>query len=216
MKIHWIGHSSFLIEDSFGRRLLTDPFHSSLGLEPFKGEVNIITISHEHFDHNNREDYPSTEKIISSPGFYENSYIKINGFESYHDDMKGLKRGPNTIFLFELENLRLCHLGDLGHKLDEIMISKLQDIDLLFIPVGGHLTLGGSEAGDLCRKLKSTLIVPMHYKTYKLNLPLEGPEELILSIKNVERLSKSYLSIKEKPQGPQRVILFKDWESDIK
>ncbi|WP_426348255.1 MBL fold metallo-hydrolase [Alloiococcus sp. CFN-8] len=216
MKIYWIGHSSFLIEDSLGRRILTDPYNSYIGLEPFDDQVNIVTISHDHIDHNNKSFLSGKEAVVSSPGFYDLSFARINGFKSYHDNCRGLKRGENTIFLIELEGYRLCHLGDLGHPLDEELLLKLTDIDVLFIPVGGHFTLDGNTAGELCRRINSKIIIPMHYKTPKILIPLDGPESFILSMKNATKIDEAYISIKERPQEINKVIIFKDYSKTIK
>lgn len=216
MKIYWIGHSSFLIEDSLGRRILTDPFNSSIGVEPFEGQVDIVTISHDHLDHNNRSFLLGKEVVISAPGFYDASFAKINGFKSYHDNCRGIKRGENTIFLIELEDYRLCHLGDLGHLLDDELLLKLQNIDVLFIPVGGHFTLDGKSAGELCHRINSKIIIPMHYKTPKISIPLDGPEVFILSMKNATKIEGSYISLQEKPSEVNKVIIFKDYNKTIK
>ena len=216
MKIYWIGHSSFLIEDSMGRRILTDPFHSSIGFEPFDGQVDIVTISHDHLDHNNRSFLSGKELVISSPGFFDASFAKINGFKSYHDNCRGIKRGENTIFLIEVDDYRICHLGDLGHLLEDELLLKLCNIDVLFVPVGGHFTLDGISAGELCHKINSKIIIPMHYKTPRISIPLDGPETFILSMKNATKINESFISLYEKPKEVNKVIIFKEYNKIIK
>ncbi|WP_040209942.1 MBL fold metallo-hydrolase [Clostridium polynesiense] len=209
MKIQWIGHSCFVIEDSSGRRILTDPFHHTVGYTPYKNAVNTVTVSHQHFDHNNIENYKDNSIIIDKYGYYDLGFARIHGFPSYHDSSKGGKRGPNTIFIYELDNLRLCHLGDLGHQLDSDYLNKLGNIDVLFIPVGGHFTLTGKDAYKLCRLIKSRLVFPMHYNTISNSMLLDGPEEFIINMKNVEKIDNSIYFLPSTINSINKVILLK-------
>lgn len=207
MKIQWIAHSCFLIESSLGKRILTDPFHKNIGYNPYEESIQAVTISHDHFDHNNYKDYADKSMIINKCGFYDLGFAKIHGFPSYHDKALGAKRGENIIFLYELEGFRLCHLGDLGHSLDSEFISKLGYIDILFIPVGGHFTLDGDEAYKLCSKLKSSIVIPMHYHTSDNTMSLNGPEEFIVHMKNVEKIQDNTLLIDNKQKYKNKVML---------
>ncbi len=207
MKIQWIGHSCFLLEDSLGRRVLTDPFHQDLGLNLYSDSLSVVTVSHTHFDHNNTASYREACTIIDSCGYHDLDFVKIHGFESYHDNAQGIKRGNNIIFLFEMDSLRICHLGDLGHILDQITIEKLGKIDVLLVPVGGNFTLNGSEAAKLCSLIRPSLVIPMHYKTPRISMPIEGPEDFILAMKNVEKIKEDFLMIKQVPKEVNKVIL---------
>lgn len=207
MKIQWIAHSCFLIEDSLGKRILTDPFHKSIGYEPYKESVQAVTISHNHFDHNNSESYADKSIIINKCGFHDLGFAKVHGFSSYHDNLQGAKRGNNIIFVYEIDGFRLCHLGDLGHALDSEYVSKLGTIDILFIPVGGHYTLDGSEAYKLCSVIKSSIVIPMHYHTSDNTMSLDGPEEFIVHMKNVEKIQGSTFLIESKKPYKNKVIL---------
>lgn len=195
MKITWLGHSSFLIEDSKGRKVLTDPFDESVGYDVYKGNADLVTVSHQHFDHNYTEILDKNIPVIDKVGFFNVSDIPVSGFLSYHDNMKGAKRGQNIIFVFEIDGYRLCHLGDLGHALSQDEINALGEIDVLFIPIGGNFTLDGNEAAELSKAINSHVVIPMHYKTHALSFPLEGLEKFLINMKNGHRCQSSTISI---------------------
>ena len=212
MKITWIGHSSFLIEDSNGRKLLTDPFDPTIGYSIYEGAADIITISHHHFDHDYVKGVKGNPEICDKLGDFNLCGIPINGLHSFHDKVKGAKRGENTIYIWEMDNFRLCHLGDLGHTLLPEDIDKIGKIDVLFIPVGGNFTIDGSEASTVAKAIKSHIVIPMHYKTPLLSFPLNGVEAFLTEMKNGENINSSSLILKEKLQGYNNVKLLKIFE----
>ena len=124
MKIRWFGHSSFLFEDSKGRKLLTDPFDETVGYKVFEGDVDVVTISHNHFDHCYTEKI-NCKHIINKIGSFNLCDIPIYGIPSYHDKVKGAKRGENVIFIIEMDDYRICHLGDVGYVLSPEEIKSL-------------------------------------------------------------------------------------------
>jgi len=164
-----LGHSSFRIKTKTAT-LVTDPFDSSyVGLKFPKTEADIVTVSHDHSDHNQASVVDGVKKIISGPGEYEISGVSIIGIPSYHDSKSGTERGKNTIYVYEAEGLRLAHLGDLGHGLDDEVVDAMGTIDILLIPVGGEFTLGPKEAAEVAAKIDPWFIIPMHYQTQGLN-----------------------------------------------
>ncbi len=206
MDIRWLGHSSFLITDSKGTKILTDPFDESVGYDIYRGCVDITTISHHHFDH----DYVSNiicENIVDTVGEFNIKDIKIQGIPSFHDKMQGAKRGENIIFILEIDDLRVCHLGDLGHMLSDSELDLLGSIDVLFIPVGGNFTIDGEEAAKLCKKLQSKVVIPMHYATPNLKFSLEGVEKFLKFMKNATRVGSNTLSIEDKLDDVNKVII---------
>lgn len=200
MKIQWFGHSSFLITSNLGKRILTDPFNVDIGYTTYTGFSNIVTVSHNHFDHCNLKNITADTKVINSIGTNVFDFCTITGFPSFHDDCDGLKRGKNIVYLYELDGFRICHLGDLGHDLSKEFLDLIKPIDILFIPIGGNYTIDGSWASKIAKNIDATYIFPMHYKTNKLSLMLDGPEDFILSFKNVEKLKTDtiYIDPKEK------------------
>lgn len=204
MEITWLGHSSFLLEDSKGRKVLTDPFDESVGYPTFSGNVNIVTISHYHFDHSYTKKV-KYDHIADKSGFFNLCDIPITGIPSYHDKVQGAKRGENMIFILEMDGCRICHLGDLGYVLSNEEIKKLGHIDILLLPIGGNYTIDGKEASQLANMVKSHVIIPMHYKTQMLSFPLEGLENFLTYMKNGEKVGSNKLLISGTLQGENRV-----------
>ena len=201
MKITYLGHSSFLIKDSKGRILLTDPYNESVGYPIYKGNADIVTISHHHADHDYIKEIQGEPKILDKIGFFNLCNVAIIGIRTYHDTSNGVKRGNNIIYLFEIDGYKLCHLGDLGHLLTKDVIEKLGIIDILFVPVGGNYTINGKEAYQVCKQLKSHIVIPMHYKTQYLKFPIDGVENFLSKIKNGERVNSNTLTLNEKLAG---------------
>jgi L-ascorbate metabolism protein UlaG (beta-lactamase superfamily) len=165
MDISYLGHSSFRIKGKTGV-VVTDPFDPSMvGLKYSGVEGDIVTISHNHDDHNKADLVKGVKKIISGPGEYEIMGISILGFSSYHDNKKGEEKGKNTIYVYEVDGLRLAHLGDLGHTLSEGTVGGLGDIDILFVPVGDEgVTIGPKEALQVVQDIEPYYVIPMHYQ----------------------------------------------------
>ncbi|MBC8060406.1 MAG: MBL fold metallo-hydrolase [Clostridiaceae bacterium] len=198
MEITYLGHSSFLIKDSKGRLLLTDPYEESVGYPSYKGRADVITISHHHADHDYVAEVQGNPEILDKIGFFNLCDIPISGIHSYHDTTEGMKRGDNTIYAFEMDGYKLCHLGDLGHLLTKDVIDTLGVIDILFVPVGGNYTIDGGEASQVCKQLKSHVVIPMHYKTQYLNFPIDGLENFLSKMKSGDRVNSNTLSFNEK------------------
>lgn len=210
MELTWYGHSCFLLKTSSGKKILMDPFHLSTGYIPFKGSVDIVTLSHNHFDHSDLTNIDGNPQIINSIDDFTFDSIKIKGIPSFHDNENGIKRGTNIIFLFEVDDLRICHLGDLGHNLNTNYEDLLNNIDILMIPVGGHYTINGRTASLVCNLLSPKYVIPMHYKTPNLSFLLNGPEEFLMSMKNAYKISNNTLHISDLPinsESTSKVLL---------
>lgn len=164
MEITCIGHSAFKIKSRHAS-VITDPYYpDAVGIKFPKAEADIVTISHNHRDHNNTEAIGGIPIIINGPGEYEVKGVKIIGIPSYHDDSRGEKRGTNVIYRIEMDGLSIVHLGDLGHKLDDKDIELLDGIDILLIPVGGFYTINAQQASEIISKLEPEIVIPMHYR----------------------------------------------------
>lgn len=169
MDISYLGHSSFRIKGK-DAAVVTDPFDTKyVGLKFPSVEADIVTISHGHDDHNKAELVSGVKKVIDGPGEYEIMGASILGFPSFHDSKKGAERGPNTIYVIEMDGLRLCHLGDLGHTLGDELVENLGDIDILMIPVGGEFTIDAGIAVTVVQAIEPSVIVPMHFQAPGLN-----------------------------------------------
>lgn len=170
MDITYLGHSSFKLKGR-SASLVTDPYDSRyVGFKFPATEADIVTISHHHDDHDKAELVSGVKKVVDGPGEYEIMGVSILGFSAFHDDKKGAERGGNTIYVVEMDGLRLCHLGDLGHTLDDELVANLGDIDILMVPVGGGgPTIDASQAVSVVQTIEPSIIVPMHYNTPGLN-----------------------------------------------
>ncbi|AJD30978.1 MBL fold metallo-hydrolase [Clostridium sporogenes] len=187
MKIKWLGHSCFILESNSKTTIITDPYEPSIGIHRINYASDICTISHNHFDHNFKDDLNKNCIILDIPIQYEHKDLKIKGFKSYHDKLNGLKRGNNIIFKFNIDGFNICHLGDLGHLLSKDFIYSLGSIDVLLIPIGGNYTLNGKEAAKLCKNINSHIIIPMHFGLDNIKIKLDGLEDFLVHMdKNLE------------------------------
>lgn len=194
-----LGLSSFKIS---GKEIaiVCDPYHDeATGLKLPKVEADVVTISHDHKGHNNREGVKGDFVCFDAPGEYEIKGAEIVGVQSYHDEKQGAERGTNTIFVFEVDDLTLCHLGDLGGELSSEQIEQIDGIDVLFIPVGGHLTIDAKKAARVVTEINPKIVVPIHYKVGSRD-ELDPVEDFLKEIgKEPKRMSE--VKIKPKDLG---------------
>ena len=179
LKIRWHGHSCFEIANEVV--IVTDPHDGkSIGIPTPSVQGDIILISHDHYDHNSAKSVErESSKIITDERKRNISNIEIKGIKTFHDKHNGEKRGENIIFRFVVENISFCHLGDLGHKLEEDIINQIGEIDILFIPVGGTFTIDAENAWEIINKIKPKITIPMHYKIGGLSLPIDNIDKFL-------------------------------------
>jgi len=212
MKIKYLGHSAFSIISNKGVKIITDPYATEPGVLEY-GEINetadIVTVSHGHHDHNNVAAVKGNPEVVSRVGRFEVKGIEVRGVASYHDDAGGMLRGDNVIFCFEVDGVRVCHLGDLGHRLDDKQLEEIGSVDILLIPVGGNYTIDAKVATGVCDQLKPRVIMPMHYKTEKGLLNIAGIDEFLSGKANVSQLDSSQAEFKpgELPATAQIIVL---------
>jgi hypothetical protein len=149
--------------------LITDPFSPLQG--PAQGETlqlgkvsaPIVTISHDHPGHNYVAGVGGNPRVVRGPGEYEISDVLITGVASYHDTKRGQDFGRNTIYVIHMDDLVICHLGDLGHSLQEEQLEEVADADVLLIPIGGQHTIGATQAAEVISQVDPRIVIPMHY-----------------------------------------------------
>lgn len=199
MMITWYGQACFKIETQ-GTTLAIDPFSKELGLSPPRFKTDILFVTHEHFDHNNREPFPEAT-LIEGPGEYDVKGIAVRGIQSFHDDINGAERGMNTIYRIEAEDMTLAHMGDFGQaQLTGEQREALGSIDILMIPVGSVYTIDAETAARITTLLEPRIVIPMHYALPKLTAKLESVEGFLKEIgQKPEPLPK--LTIKKKDLG---------------
>lgn len=189
MKIRFIGHSCFLIEIG-GLKVMTDPFDESVPYKfPEKEEVDIVTISHDHFDHNAVNRVKVRKEVLKDPVDKTIDGVKFKSKSFFHDEEGGRRRGKNAIFLIEGEDFKIVHLGDLGHVPEEKELEIFKNPYFLMVPVGGYYTIDSKKADKIIEILNPLITIPMHYKTGKLDFPIATVEEFLKNKQNVHKLT---------------------------
>jgi L-ascorbate metabolism protein UlaG (beta-lactamase superfamily) len=181
MEITWLGHSCFKVKGKQAT-VITDPYSPDTGYTLGKQTANIVTVSHRHPGHSFIEGINNNPHVVTGPGEYEISGVLIIGLASYHDSEKGKLRGKNTIYLIEMDDITICHLGDLGHPLTENQIEEMGNVDILMLPVGGVSTVNASAAAAIARQIEPKIVLPMHYGTPSLKRELEPVEKFLKEI----------------------------------
>jgi len=199
MRIKWLGHASFLLVSPGGVRVICDPFDKSVPYPPVSEECDVVTMSHEHFDHNDLAGVKGSPKVLR--GLKDNQAqrltetvgdVTLRTVPTYHDGAGGSKRGQNAVFVMDVGGLKVVHLGDLGHELDQEAVSEIGPCDVLLVPVGGYYTIGPDKALKVTQALKPRLVIPMHYKTgYIPDWPIGGPESFLSAFKTVKNVPNS-------------------------
>ena len=209
MKIKWLGHASFMITSETGTKIITDPYVTAENLNygEIKESADIVTVSHEHGDHSNVSGVRGNPEAVR--GTAKVKGVEFKAISTYHDDSGGSQRGRNTIFCFEVDEVGVCHLGDLGHPLNDKQTAELGSVDILLIPVGGFYTIDAKVASQLCDRLKPKVIIPMHFKNDKCAFPIAGVDEFLQGKEDVSRLDASEVEFKqgELPASTQTVVL---------
>jgi L-ascorbate metabolism protein UlaG (beta-lactamase superfamily) len=211
MKIRYLGHSAFVVTSDRGVKIITDPYTTSPDLTygEITGPADIVTVSHDHFDHCNVAAVSGNPDVVRRAGGSSARGISFRGVNSYHDDEGGRLRGGNIIFCFEVDGIRLCHLGDLGHLLDDKQLAEIGAVDIVFIPVGGAYTIDARAATEVCNQLKPSVIIPMHYRTSKGLPSIAGVEEFLRGKGKVKWLDTSQVEFKAGGLPDGQIIVLK-------
>jgi L-ascorbate metabolism protein UlaG (beta-lactamase superfamily) len=219
MRVEWFGQSAFRL-DGDGKTVAIDPFGDMSALSRDRGvqwdypaiagvEPDLLLVTHEHRDHNAVETIDGEPATLrSTAGTHDSPIGPVTGVASEHDDTAGTQRGPNTIFVFELDGVRVCHMGDFGQSgLREEQAAAIGEIDLLFVPVGGGFTIGAEQASRIVERLTPRWVVPMHYRTPRIGF-LETADAFLDASANVERSAGASFETSELPQadGPLVVV----------
>jgi len=175
VEITWLGHSCFRLRDR-AATVVTDPYGKDLGLNLVRVRADIVTVSHDADDHNYVKGVKGDFQILTGPGEYEVSSVFVTGLELRGDrKKKDAVSGPrNTVFLFEFDDLTICHLGDLSIVPTQAQVEEaLGEVDVLLIPVGGGESLTASQASEVVSLLEPHIVIPMHYQVPEISLELD-------------------------------------------
>lgn len=208
MDISWLGHSCFRIK---GNRItiVTDPFAPGFGELTGRPSADIVTVSHAHPGHSYIQGVSSVRKTVSGPGEYEIGGVLILGLATFHDNVGGENKGKNTVYLMEIDDVAICHLGDLGHMLSASEMEALGSVDVLMVPVGGVSTIDATIAAEMVRRLEPKVVVPMHYQFKTKDSGLELVDRFLkeTGVKDVSPQSKLSLTKSKLPQSTQVCLL---------
>jgi L-ascorbate metabolism protein UlaG (beta-lactamase superfamily) len=209
MKIKWYGHAAFLITSDMGTKFIIDPyepgaFGGQLSYGKIKDQADFVLITHDHADHNYIKDLPETLQVVRGSGSKTTKGVSIKGISTYHDPSKGRERGPNTVFTFKVDNIQVCHLGDLGHILSDKELTEIGMVDVLLIPVGGYFTIDPKEATHVAEQIKPKVVIPMHFKTEKCGFPIAPVEDFLKGKTNTKR-PRANEAIFDKTTLPQQM-----------
>jgi len=214
MRLSFFGHAAFYIESLKGTRLITDPYEPEykgmIHYRPICNEADVVTISHDHGDHNYVEGLPGNPQVVRGVGSWRIDDLELHGIASFHDSDGGTVRGVNTIFVLNVDGIRICHLGDLGHLLSKEQERQIAPVDILLLPVGGNFTIGPLEALTVAERINARCLIPMHYKTDKIDFelrPLEDFLKLVEKIPTETRKDLVFNNIGSVPRATRIYIL---------
>jgi len=214
MNIRYLGHACFLVTADSGVKLVFDPyepggFGGGIGYGAPTEAADFVVISHEHADHNFAAAVPGNPRVIRGPGIHAQPPFPLRGIALKHDSSGGSERGDNTAFCAEIDDVRLCHLGDLGHTLTDAQVAEIGPVDVLLCPVGGLFTVDAKGATGVVEALKPRITIPMHFKTPKIGFALAPVDDFLAGKKNALRAQASDITVTRDtlPAEPQVIVL---------
>ena len=209
MDVTWHGQSCFRLR---GRNatVVTDPFPPAFGIKLPRLEADIVTVSHPHPNHSFVDAVTTKDAfIVEGPGEYEVKGITVFGIRAFHDTLNGADEGTNTIFVLEVDDVRICHLGDLGHALDDEVVEAIgTPVDILLVPVGGGKSLNAAKAAEVVRGLEPRWVVPMHYRIPGAKTELEGVETFLKEMGVTEAVPQGKLVVQYSGSGDSETKVF--------
>jgi L-ascorbate metabolism protein UlaG (beta-lactamase superfamily) len=205
MEITWLGYSCFRLKGK-NSTVITDPFPPGLGYDLGKTSGDIVTISHMHPEHSYFTAVAGEPKKISSPGEYEIGGVLIIGVPSFHDAEKGAIFGKNNIFAIEIDDVAVCHLGDLGHPLSSSQIEEIGNVDVLLVPVGGGSTINAAQAAGVIRSIEPKIVIPMHYKTPELTREMNTVDKFLKEMGIAEASPQPKLNVSKSNLPPSTQV----------
>jgi L-ascorbate metabolism protein UlaG (beta-lactamase superfamily) len=210
MEITWLGHSCFRLRGKEAA-IVTDPFGKETGYSLNRPNADIVTISHDHPGHSNAGGVAGQPRVIAGPGEFEIAGVLLFGIPTFHDSKKGEELGKNTAFVIEVDDVRVCHLGDLGHVPTQDQVEELSGVDVLLAPVGGENTIDAATAAEVVSMLGPKLVIPMHYQTPVSKQKLEPLDRFLKEMgakaANDERLPKIAVTRSTLPEETKVQVL---------
>ena len=212
IKIQWLGHAAFLVTNG-EKRIIIDPYESgsyseAVNYKPIRLEADfVVTTTPGRPDHAFTQDIKGNPKVISEAGKHRINGLKIYGEADFSDRSGDQERGRVTVFVIDFENIRICHLGNLGHLLTEEKVKRIGRVDVLMVPVGGFFTLGVPEVEQVIEALKPKLIFPMHFQNEACLFQIDKVDRFLEGKQNVRTLNTSEMTIENLPETSEIVVL---------
>jgi len=198
LDVTWLGQSCFRLRGK-NAVVVTDPFPPAVGPK-LRLESNLVTVSHPHENHSHVASVKDAY-VIEGPGEYEVAGITVRGLPTYHDGQQGAEHGRNTVYVIELDDVRVCHLGDLGHSLDDRALETIGNVDVLLVPVGGGTSLDGAKAAEVVRQVEPRYVVPMHFGHPSLRTELAPVERFLNEMGVPESEAQTRLTVQASAAG---------------
>jgi L-ascorbate metabolism protein UlaG (beta-lactamase superfamily) len=206
LDVTWLGQSCFRLRGR-SAAVVTDPFPPALGPK-LRLDGNLVTVSHPHENHSHVQSVKDAY-VVEGPGEYEVAGVTVRGLPTYHDSQQGAEHGRNTVYVIELDDVRVCHLGDLGHTLDDRALETIGNVDVLLVPVGGGRTLDGAKAAEVVRQVEPRYVVPMHFGHPSLRTELAPVERFLkeMGVPESEAQAKLTVQASAAAEGETKVVV---------
>ncbi len=203
MRIEWIGHACFRMTAQDGTVVITDPYDESVGIRMLPLKDDLITMSHEHHDHNETSMIVGNPVIARGPQLAAAGSVTARAVNSWHDDAQGTLRGFNTIRIFGIDGLKIVHMGDQGCMPDEDVLEAIENADVMMIPVGGTYTVDAKGAKEIIECAKPRCVIPMHVKTAHCPYPIARMDEAlaVLGMEDAQPVSALEITKETVPCG---------------
>lgn len=214
MRIEWIGHACFRLTAQDGTTVITDPYDESVGIDMIELKADLITMSHEHHDHNETSMIVGDPVIARGPQLASVGSVTARAVNSWHDDAQGKLRGFNTVRIFGVDGLKIVHMGDQGCMPSEDVLEAIEDADVMMIPVGGTYTVDAAGAKAIIERAKPRCVIPMHVKTAHCPYPIAKVDTFlaVMGAQGAEPVSELDITEGAVPQG---VVLMKPMADEL-
>lgn len=207
-EIKWFGHACFSVSNR-DVTVIMDPVPRESGYDIGSPEADIVTVSHPHAGHSAVDLVKPGFRLVNGPGEYEIQEVFITGVQTYHDADKGKTHGKNTVYVIEMEDLVICHLGDIGHVLTEQQVEAMSSVDILLVPAGGGPTITAAQAAEIIGQVEPGIVIPMQYRTERGDAEREPFDGFIRELGINEYQTEERLTVRKADIGdaPRVVIL---------
>lgn len=209
MEIIWYGHACFRLKDR-NTSVITDPYDKTLGLPLPRPKADIVTISHDSPHHNHTAGVKGDFKVVNGPGEYEIGGVFISGIHLTGPKKKNSDdTAQNNIYVIYIEDIAVCHLGDLSHVPTQNQVEDLGSIEVLMVPVGGQNALNAAQAAEVISLIEPYIVIPMHYQLPDLTIKLDPVEKFLkeMGLAKADTVDTLKLTKSSLPEETQIVLL---------